>query len=117
MGTYNAYWPGEQLITLRPTVYANTSNKALTLAAHEAGHAAQHRSLWWLAPALRFVVPGRLWLEWDASNRARVMMRELGATPHEDALTDSWREYLVPALWQMGVLIAVIGAWLIWRRL
>ena len=52
MGPANFYVPGERLIVLRPHCYQGTSRKMLTLAAHEAGHAAQEDQWGWVAPAL-----------------------------------------------------------------
>jgi Zn-dependent membrane protease YugP len=115
-GPANCYVPGEQLIVLRPHCYHGTSRKLLTLAAHEAGHAEQEHRLGWMTPALRWVLAGRLWLEWDASRRARLLLAAEGLNAHEEALEESWRGYLVPALWQTGLMLAAMGFAWGWRR-
>lgn len=117
VGAANCYVPGERLIVLRPHCYHGNSRKQLTLAAHEAGHAAQEVSAGWAAPAVRWLLIGRLWLEWDASGRARRMMQAAGVAPNEDALEESWRGYLVPGLWQMGTMLAMLLLAWFWRVL
>ena len=107
-GPENAYVPGEQLIVLRPHCHGGTTVRQLTLAAHEVGHAAQHATIGWLAPALRWLLPGRLWLEWDASQRARQMMGAQERVACEEALAESWRGYLVPAIWQVAAMMGVL---------
>jgi Zn-dependent membrane protease YugP len=110
-GPANHYVPGERLIVLRQHCYNGTSRKQLTWAAHEAGHAEQEHRYGWIAPAVRWTMPGRLLLEWDASRRARRMMREEGLEAHADALRESWEVYLVPALWQAGIMLVILGVW------
>lgn len=107
-GTSNAYHPCERMITLIPRHYGGTGAHSLTVAAHECGHAEQHEAIGWMAPALRWLLLGRLFLEWDASRRARRMMHGLGFIVHEPVLLDSWRGYLVPALWQTGLMLGVL---------
>ena len=34
----------------------------------------------------------------------------------EGALRDSWEEYLIPALWQLALMLGVVGWALVWRR-
>lgn len=114
-GISNQYFSGDRVVTLHPLCFSGTSPKALTLAVHEAGHAEQESRLGWCAPALRWLVLGRLLLEWDANRRARRMMIAFGEPPDEETLRTLWRAYLSPALWQTG-LLAVIGVGaIIWR--
>jgi len=112
----NEYRPAERLITLTPRHYGGNSARNLTVAAHECGHAEQHAAIGWMAPALRWLLLGRLFLEWDASRRARRMMHGLGLIVHEQVLLDSWRGYLVPALWQTGLMLGTGVVAVILRR-
>jgi Zn-dependent membrane protease YugP len=114
-GSANCYVAGERLIVLRPHCHDGTSRQHLTLVAHEVGHAEQEHRMGSMAPALRWVLAGRLWLEWDASRRARRLMAEEGFAVDEEALRDSWRGYLQPALWQMGLMLVVAIAAMRWR--
>jgi hypothetical protein len=45
------------------------------------------------------------------------MMREEGLEAHEDTLRESWQAYLTPALWQAGLMIAILSAWALGRIL
>jgi len=115
-GVANTYDPGERLITLRPHVYRGATSATLTLAAHEAGHALQHRAIGWLVPAARWLLLGRLLLEWDASRRARTILRALDVEPDEQALRDSWRSYAAPAVWQTGAMVGLFAFALYLKR-
>lgn len=108
----NEYRPGDMLITLTPHNYGGHSAKNLTLAAHECGHAFQPA---WLQP-LRWLVIGRLALEWDASRRARAVLTSRGLVVDEAALRASWHGYVWPAAWQTGAMAGVLG-FLLWRKL
>jgi Zn-dependent membrane protease YugP len=107
-GEANHYVHGDRLIVLRQHCYNGTSRRQLTIAAHEAGHAAQEQRFGWIAPALRWVLLGRLLLEWDASARARRLMAAEGIPTHEESLKESWRGYLAPALWQLALLVGIV---------
>lgn len=114
-GTENAYWPSDRLITLRTHVYGGSSSANLTVAAHEAGHAEQHWAVGWVAPSIRWLLAGRLLLEWDASRRARRMLAQAGLVVNEAALEATWRAYLVPAYWQAALLLTIVIA-AVWLR-
>lgn len=115
VGPTNHYANGERIVFLREHCYHGTSKKNRTLAAHEAGHAAQEARYGWLAPALRWLVPGRLLLEWDASRRAREMLLAIDEEADEPTLLSSWHSYLWPAVWQTGLLVAIAVAAVILR--
>lgn len=101
----NQYRPG--IIELRSDCFNGRGAVAHTLAAHEMGHAEQGRAFG-AAMAVRCTMPGRLYLEWDASRRARRMLRANGIAPHEETLRASWRSYLGPALFQAAALLAAV---------
>ncbi len=112
-GPLNAYDPGERIISLRPHCYSGSTPRMLTTAAHEAGHADQHADLGWMIAAAQWLMPGRLWLEWDASRRAEKILGYFGRAADAGTLRASWESYLGPAVIQavlVGLCVAVYFA-------
>jgi hypothetical protein len=60
-------WPQQVIVLTRSTAYG-THPEALRIARHEAAHHRQYLARPWLF-RLRWFVPVRYWLEWDADNQ------------------------------------------------
>lgn len=113
-GAANAYVPGERVLVLRGGTIRGRDTATLAVVAHEVGHAAQEARWGPLVPPLRWLLAGRLWLEWDATRWALRRMRADGREEAAAVLRASWRGYVRPALWQTAALLALAG-WMWWK--